>query len=1228
MLLTTGSVEAQGLGFYLGGKRVELAEGDSVNFTANSEGEVEVKVTQDGNVLVYKGEEMTFFGDLERYFLDVNNAMHYIDEKLNMPCTFGYGAIMHVRDILTADMYRPSAGFNWFSSWAVNELVGPDYKPALMVWRFYEQAITATNKLIGAIDEGNASDKQKEYLGVAYAFRAMHYLDMARMYEFLPTEDVKPYSHTGRDITHLTVPIITEKTAAEQVAQLTRATREEMRAFIEADLDKAATYLAHYRRASKLLPDLACVYGLQARLSMWVEDYPKAVQMARKAIDESGATLLSEAEMLNVENGFNCLEPSSWMWGAQPREDDDVVTSGLCNWTSWMSNELAYGYSTYAPLSITPSLVSKMIADDPRKKLFKTSADASEPHLSGYDWDELPLYASLKFRPYKGCTDNYVIASQSAYPLMRVEEMYFIEAEARAHSSVRDGLALLDTFMRKYKSDYSSPKGMEEKNAIQYIIAQKRIELWGEGQSFFDYKRLDMPVDRTQDIDAHYIPADQQFHTFGRPAWMNLSFPNRSSMTYQWNTIGQENPDPSGIYKPGGGSVGFGESYYSVAFNDGIVRELFGITTPAEYATVQACAMDTAQGIVLQEPFSQVVDSTMGYDGSPLSIRLNGTEASIPEQSLGFKVNGNSVTVRSIHNGTFTNGVITFPRNSITVTYGNDAKVVNCQTLTEVRMPGSPQPKVSIAYSFYAGPYQATVVTLNGKQYLHAHINVLSETDELRMACVPSSGVGYAMERLKADSEYGVVAKDTGWVNIPMMDIDGEFTLVAVGMYNGCVIYTKKSDSTKYPDYTGHIEGGQKDEGENGETVVKTMYYFGPHVEKGYVALVEKYANADDVRQMYEAGTIPSLVQVPLSHTSQYDVATIPFPKRYAQYKLVSISVADGKVVSVDNSWENETKLKQVFENPVRSLSATLASGYRDTTGVFFFKAHYDLSDFESAYIALLPESMLTGNVWEAVYNTSAKTKVTKGSMEREFAVGKIDLDTRYTLVIAGCDADGKIVKDVQYPQQELPLWSPIYTTRQQWMEDGNAASEWPLADSTSTCSYTYKHLWDGTATGLTIGYRKSKVSTRAQFIIMDWGSDGTNLAIDYDPETSLCQVKEQWASEHERYGDVWVSDLPHYKSSFSYKDYPCTYDRKTGTFNLSLIYYVKDVGYFGYGTETAQLDGIGGNVEAGDSLYSRKVAKPQLRVSMTLKAFPQDSGKKTTAQIPLQKAWLKPSWQ
>ncbi len=269
-LAGSGSLNGQGLGFYLGGKRVELVEGDSINFVNNDKGQVEVKVSKDGQVEVYRGEEMTFYGDIERYLLDINNAMHYYFSSETYHAGFGYGGVMHMRDVLTGDLYRPDNGYNWFQNLAENR-IGVNEVSTVYMWRFYENAITACNKLIGAIDETKANHQQKQYLGVAYAFRALYYLDIARMYEYLDCYETKPLSNTGKNIRNLTVPIITEKTAEKDVPQLKRATREEMKNFIASDLEKAGSFLSDFQPKSKRLPNLACVYGLQARLNMWVK---------------------------------------------------------------------------------------------------------------------------------------------------------------------------------------------------------------------------------------------------------------------------------------------------------------------------------------------------------------------------------------------------------------------------------------------------------------------------------------------------------------------------------------------------------------------------------------------------------------------------------------------------------------------------------------------------------------------------------------------------------------------------------------------------------------------------------------------------------------------------------------------------------------------------------------------------------------------------------------------
>lgn len=1223
VILAANSLHAQGLGFYLGGKRVELTEGDSINFTDNKQGEVEVKVTKEGNVEVYKGEEMTFFGDLERYLLDLPNSMHYMSNP-DRHYNFGYGGIMHIRDILTADMYRPDDGYNWFSSWAENKAGGPIYETTRSTWNFYENAITAVNKLIGAIDESKANDQQKEYLGVGYAFRAMYYLDMARMYEYLPCDATQPYSYTGKNLTHLTVPIITEKTTPAQLAQLTRASREEMKAFIESDLAKAEEYLAKYKRSSKILPDLACVYGLQARLYMWVEDYTAAASKASKAITQSGSTPLSEAEMLDTENGFNNTAPSSWMWGAQPHEDDAVVLTGIVNWGSWMCNENKMGYAQSVPACITPSLFKEICAGDPRSKLFLTSDDYSEPHLAGSGVEQLPKYASLKFRPYKGNIDDGIIMAQAAYPLMRVEEMYFIDIEATAHISPGTALKMLNTFMQKYRTaNYNYPtQGVQKEVAINEIVKQKRIELWGEGQSFFDYKRLNMSVDRTQGEDAQYIPANQQLSNAGngRPAWMNMVFPQRNIMQYAWNSIGQENPDPSECYWVGGGMWTDHSSTYDVTFNDGIVRELFDIKTPAKYVTLTAEPLTTAEGLIIKNPFSQIADSTMGYTGSSLVIRLQGAEAYIPEQKLGFRINGNEVMVQSTANATLQDGVITFPRNSITVTYGNQLKVVNSLMLTELRIPGCRPPAYALTTTFYADAlYPSSVVNANGKKYLRTYLYIMRELDGVRLACVPDSLAETALARLEADAGYGTAVKDTGWVQMPMPDDAGNFTVVGVGTRHGSIIIGKTERTFMYPDYICIATNGKAVQDQNGNWNVQAMYYFGPHTEKGYVALVDKYATTTDIKAMFEAKTLPACVAVRINPNDQMRVVTIPYPKRYAEYKLACLSVVGNKVMNV-GIWSQDGKAPEIYECPMRNLSVSLTDNTATEDGGTRCTVHYDASEFDGAYIALLSDSMLQGNVWTNVLNSPIRIKVT-GSGSASLTIPREQQELNYTLVIAGCDADGKIQKDVKGDRvHNFSTALKWYNTKAEWLADGHKAEEWPLSESGSTCSYKFDIIFQGTQENIPIYYRKSPTSNRGQFKLERWG-DGTSLIIDYNPDEGMfnCRIHKQFVTMLNESERIYVADPKAYHVSDYYDQYPCHYDRSAGTFTLNLLYFIEK-GYFPQGVEKAVVDGFGNSVK-GESTPKGQAEphrswKPSLNIS-ALKLMPAHAtGAKNLKQV------------
>ena len=86
-----------------------------------------------------------------------------------------------------------------------------------------------------------------------------------------------------------------------------------------------------------------------------------------------------------------------------------------------------------------------------------------------------------------------------------------------------------------------------KEDVVEEIVFQKRVELWGEGQTFFDIKRLDYSVTRA--YEGTLFDPLSCFNTNGRPAWMNIVI-SRNEMMNNSALEGFNNPDPSGRYTP------------------------------------------------------------------------------------------------------------------------------------------------------------------------------------------------------------------------------------------------------------------------------------------------------------------------------------------------------------------------------------------------------------------------------------------------------------------------------------------------------------------------------------------------------------------------------------------------------------------------------------------------------------------------------------------------------
>jgi hypothetical protein len=487
----------------------------------------------------------------------------------NYPWDFGYSSFFLQRDAMGQDIATEDGG--WYGTWyGCGTGLGPQYRDCQVPWTYYYGWIKSCNTVISLAGEEPADDK-KSGAGIAYAMRAMFYMDMARMFA------QKTYAI---DKTAETVPLVLETTALSDLSSNPRATNEVMWTQILSDLDKAETYLTGYTRKDVYTPNLSVVYGLKARAYLTMEDWANAEKYAKEAQD--GYSVMNESQFTSRTTGFNSPN-SSWMFGLTFKSTDKNIldNDGDSSWGSQMIIEVSASECGYAanygyPNRIDYHLYQSVPSTDFRKKSFidfaidDMSAADQLTALSNYSDVPQGLITTaeatssgvlggleVKFRPNGGEHTNQKLAFTVAVPLMRVEEMKLIEAEAAGMQSESRGIQLLTAFAQTrdpqyvygtHTDKYSS--GNDRANAFQNEVWwQRRIELWGEGFATFDIKRFDKGVVRSYVGTNHPEKYQWNYGSDGytsntgniHPSWMDLCIVQSET---NYNTACTNNPTP------------------------------------------------------------------------------------------------------------------------------------------------------------------------------------------------------------------------------------------------------------------------------------------------------------------------------------------------------------------------------------------------------------------------------------------------------------------------------------------------------------------------------------------------------------------------------------------------------------------------------------------------------------------------------------------------------------
>lgn len=349
-------------------------------------------------------------------------------------------------------------------------------------WNFFYTLITNANSVIAHEEQiQDDPDMAKYVVGQAYAIRAYAYLFLIQNFQQC-------------DPTLPGVPLYTEPTTIESKGK-GRGTVQDVYDRINKDLDEAIARLSTtsvaQRHPSHI--DQYVAQGIKARALLVQKDYQGAYDAAVAALEDPTAAVIPFSETTKV----NDVSKKNVMWGLAIQTDQ-----GISNWGVYAHIDADCGntYSRGSQYLISAWLYHQMPETDARRAWW------TEP-LPESEWVD---GTSRKSYVQKKMVYKDVATGTGDYILMRVEEMALTAAEAACHlkdytnarkyvamvTSQRDTdyQANLDAVQDGY--DYNTETSSTVNNLIDYILLQRRIELWGEVSRMHDLQRLGLGVNR------------------------------------------------------------------------------------------------------------------------------------------------------------------------------------------------------------------------------------------------------------------------------------------------------------------------------------------------------------------------------------------------------------------------------------------------------------------------------------------------------------------------------------------------------------------------------------------------------------------------------------------------------------------------------------------------------------------------------------------------------------
>lgn len=391
---------------------------------------------------------------------------HHAESPAKMHSWFGVKSADLVSDLMGEDMVIET--ITWFGYDYRFEDHGAKGYRSVYNWTLFYRMIHNLNEIINHVDEVNTEDEaqRKQLKAQALALRAWSYFQLIQLYQstYAGNEDAPG------------VPLYTEATitgnprspVAEIYRQITTDLNDAIELFEESNL--ARRHISHL--------NVNVAKGIYARVALVMEDWELAAEMASGA--REGYPVMTAEE---YSKGFDDYTQQNWIWGLEVNAEQSTTFASWVSHVDWSVGGYAgFGYSRK---SFSKKLFNMIPEGDVRKSLVDTA------FIPG-------LFRPNKFSAGgdKGFNADLV--------MMRPEEMLLIEAEALVRMNEDGSSQALLKQLRDHRMPEPVVVNATGVQLLEEILLERRIELWGEGFSLTDIKRLKRGIDRT---NSNHKPA-------------------------------------------------------------------------------------------------------------------------------------------------------------------------------------------------------------------------------------------------------------------------------------------------------------------------------------------------------------------------------------------------------------------------------------------------------------------------------------------------------------------------------------------------------------------------------------------------------------------------------------------------------------------------------------------------------------------------------------------------